>query len=328
MTNYKILVLVVLTSIMFILLLFNLAHTNNSNTPRDFRIPAIRSIDTMKYSRDLSREKANDPSFDQIINKQIADISSTGATYVAIDTPYDEEFIPMLKKWVTTARNYHLKVWFRGNWSGWEGWFDYPLITPSEHIQKTKQFILTHSDLFVDGDIFTSCVECENGNLGDPRKTNRVVQYRNFLIEEYQASKNSFTQIGKNVPSNFYSTNYDVAKLIMDKPTTRALGGIVVIDHNTPNPTKLKEDIKELAQSSGGKIVLGEFGAPILEIHGQMNDQQQAQWLKETLTVLFQTPEIIGLNYWTSVGGSTQLWTPDGISKPSSNIIRQFYSLK
>ena len=39
----------------------------------------IRSIDTMKYSRDLSREKLNDQSFDKIIDKQMWDFAATGA---------------------------------------------------------------------------------------------------------------------------------------------------------------------------------------------------------------------------------------------------------
>ena len=82
----------------------------------------------MKYSRDLAREKLDDPSFDKIIDKQMADISATGANYVAIGTPYDAEFIPMLKRWVASARKHNLHVWFRGNFSGWEEWFDYPKI--------------------------------------------------------------------------------------------------------------------------------------------------------------------------------------------------------
>ena len=46
----------------------------------------------MKYSRDLSREKLKDPSFDVVIDKQVKAIAETGATHVAISTPYDEEF--------------------------------------------------------------------------------------------------------------------------------------------------------------------------------------------------------------------------------------------
>src|SRR3990167_4248908 len=68
----------------------------------------FQSIDTMKYSRDLSREKLNDPSFNTIINQQVAQIAGTGATHIAIATPYDEEFYPMLVRWVASARRNNL----------------------------------------------------------------------------------------------------------------------------------------------------------------------------------------------------------------------------
>src|SRR3989344_8216148 len=114
----------------------------------------VTSIDTMKYSRDVAREKLGDLSFDRVIEEQIKNIAGTGATHVAIGTPYDSEFLPYLKRWVNTARKYSLKVWFRGNWSGWEGWFEYSKITRAEHIKKTKEFISKHQDIFEDGDVF------------------------------------------------------------------------------------------------------------------------------------------------------------------------------
>src|SRR3989339_935814 len=64
----------------------------------------FQSIDTMKYSRDLAREKLNNQEFDQVINQQVANIASAGASHVGIATPYDEEFFPFLKRWVDAAR--------------------------------------------------------------------------------------------------------------------------------------------------------------------------------------------------------------------------------
>jgi hypothetical protein len=75
----------------------------------------------MKYSRDLAREKLGNPSFDKVIDDQISRIAGTGATHVALGVPYDPEFLPIMRRWVTAIRKYNLKVWFRGNLSGWEG---------------------------------------------------------------------------------------------------------------------------------------------------------------------------------------------------------------
>ena len=143
----------------------------------------IKSIDTVKYSRDLAREKLKDSSFDQTIDDQVRLISGTGATHLAVGTPYDKEFLPFLKRWITAARKYNLKVWFRGNLSGWEGWFNYKKISRDEHTKMIQEFILTNGELFENGDVFSACTECENGGPGDPRKTDDVNNFRSFLIE-------------------------------------------------------------------------------------------------------------------------------------------------
>ncbi|MBI2611524.1 hypothetical protein HYW54_02135 [Candidatus Gottesmanbacteria bacterium] len=288
----------------------------------------IQSIDVMKYSRDIAREKLKDKSFDRTIDEQVRNISQTGATHIAIGTPYDEEFIPFLKRWVSTARKYDLNVWFRGNFSGWEKWFGYTSINREEHIQKTKDFIERNPELFEDGDLFTSCTECENGGPGDPRRTGDITGHRKFLIEEYQAAKNAFNKIGKNVMANTYSMNGDVASIIMDRPTTKALDGVVVIDHYVRSPDKLLKDIKNYALNSGGKIILGEFGAPIPDIHGNLSETDQAQYLAETLEKLTSEKNLIGLNYWVSVGGSTQLWNPDGTKRMAADVVTSYYSPK
>lgn len=286
----------------------------------------VKSIDTMKFSRDLAREKSKDPSFDKVIDTQVYAIAQTGATHVAIGTPYDEEFMPFMRKWVKTARKYGLKVWFRGNLSGWEGWFGYSKIDTSTAISLTEQFILRSDDLFEDGDIFSPCTECENGGPGDPRVTGDVSGHRQYLIDLYTISKNAFAKINKKVEANYLSMNGDVARLMMDKETTQSLGGIVVIDHYVKSPKKLADDVKRLAEVSGGKVVLGEFGAPVPDIHGDMSEEEQAEWLEEAFLEFKQIPQLYGINYWVAVGGSTELWNQQGEAKKAVEIIKNYYS--
>lgn len=286
----------------------------------------FQSIDTMKYSRDKAREKVRDSSFDSIIATQLSDIAKAGSTHVAIATPYDEEFIPYLTLWVNSARNHNLKVWFRGNWAGWEQWFGYKTITRSEHLKKTQDFIKAHKDLFEDGDIFTPCPECENGGPGDPRKNGDTKGHREFLVQEYQVTKKAFKEIGKDVKSNYISMNADVARLVMDTKTTKSLDGLVVIDHYVQSPTQLSSDIEDIAASSGGAVILGEFGVPIPDIHGQMTPEAQAEWITEALDKLTYIKQLKGINYWVNTGGSTQLWKLDGTQKPAVKEIQNYFS--
>jgi hypothetical protein len=286
---------------------------------------SVSSIDTMKYSRDVARQYANDPSFDQTIEKQISGIAKTGATHVAIGTPYNEEFVPFMKRWITEIRKQNMKVWFRGNTAGWEGWFEYPRIGRAEHTKEIIAFITNHPEIFETGDIFSTCPECENGGPGDPRRTGDKEAYRAFLINEYQESKKAFNQIGVGVATNYFSMNGDVAKLIMDKPTTQALDGLVVIDHYVKTPDKLIADIDALAVQSGGRIVLGEWGAPIPDINGKMNEQQQYKWISEALAKLYKDRNVSGLNYWTSYGSSTAIWNDDGTERKAVSAITRYY---
>lgn len=286
----------------------------------------IQSIDTMKYSRDLAREMLNKPEFDTTIEQQISQIAKTGATHVAIATPYDEEFVPFLKRWVESARKHGLKVWFRGNFSGWEGWFNYPTISREEHLSKTRSFIETNGNLFRDGDIFVTCPECENGGAGDPRRTGDVVGFRQFMIDSHTIASSKFNDLGIKVSTNYFSMNGDVARLTMDRETTSQLEGVVVIDHYVKTPAQLATDIQDFVSRSGGKVILGEFGAPIPDIHGSLTPEQQAEWVDEALQLVSKNPSVIGVNYWLSYGGSTSLWNGDGSEKKAVSILKKWYT--
>lgn len=286
----------------------------------------VRSIDTTKYSRDLAEQEMGNPDFDAVIDQQVSEIAASGANYIAIDTPYDAEFLPYLRRWVQSARDNKLHVWFRGNFSGWEGWFGYQKINRAEHLSMMHNFITKNPDLFEDGDIFTACPECENGGPGDPRQTGDISGFRKFMVSEYQMAESDFGNMGKKITANYDSMNFDVAKAVMDKPTTQQMGGIVTIDHYVKNPNELSTDINYLANISGGQIVLGEYGAPIPNINGSLTQAEQADWINQALTALLNQPGIVGLNYWTSVGGSTALWDERGNPTQAVIIIQKFYT--
>jgi hypothetical protein len=281
----------------------------------------------MKYSRDTSSQYLYDTAeLNRVSDEQVKNIAALGATHVAIATPYDDEFLPVLETWVKAARKYNLKIWFRGNWSGWEEWFDYPIISRQQHLEKTVAFIKAHPELFEEGDYFSACPECENGGPGDPRIVGDAEGHRQFLIDEHAAMQDAFRSINRNVQVNLNSMNADVAKLIMDTETTKELGGYVVIDHYVASPEQLDADITEIAERSGGKIILGEFGAPIPDINGSMTEQQQANWIDQSMSLLIKNQNLHGINYWTNVGGTTALWTEAGKAKLAVATVKKYFS--
>ena len=286
----------------------------------------FQSIDTMKHSRDLAREKLHDASYDAVIDREVRSIAETGATHVAIATPYDEEFAPYLARWVSAARTYHLGVWFRGNFSGWEGWFGYPKISRVDHLAKTQTFIRKHADLFQDGDVFSACPECENGGPGDPRSTGDADGYRKFLKDEYEVMQSGFEALGKHVAANFFSMNGDIARLIMDRDTTRALGGTVTVDHYVKTPENLATDAEGFIKHGDGMLVLGEFGAPIPDINGDMTQAEQSVWLRDTMMRLIPIAGLEGMNYWTQTGSSTALWDEDGRPRVAVATLKAFFN--
>ncbi len=287
----------------------------------------IQSVDTMKISRDSSEQILKDPAtFRPVIDKQMNDIAQLGATHVAIGTPYDEQFYPVLALWVDSARSHNLKIWFRGNFSGWEEWFGYAPINRQEHTRLLGQFLQNHPELFMDGDLFTPCPECENGGPGDPRMNGDAKGHAQFLIEEYQLTDVAFKNMKKSVRHNLHSMNGDVAELIMTPQNTKALGGVITVDHYVRDPETLTQDTRQYARHSGGQVMLGEYGAPIPDIHGDFSPEEQAVWIDTSLSQLAKIPDLIGLNYWVNVGGSTALWNDNGTARPGVEVLKKYFS--
>ncbi|MBI4130147.1 carboxypeptidase regulatory-like domain-containing protein [Candidatus Roizmanbacteria bacterium] len=325
MKPYKLIILMCSFLLLFVSIVRILPTQESVSFAYETDLWDIQSVDTVKYSRDLAREKADLSLFDAEIEQQVASIAAVGASHVAIGTPYDEEFLPFMKRWIAPARKYGLNVWFRGNFSGWERWFGYQSITSDSHTALLSEFIRANGDLFENSDVFDPCTECENGGAGDPRRTGDVTGYRAFLIDEHRTATDSFRAIGKNVRI-VHSMNGDVARLIMDKETTQALGGVVTIDHYVKSPQKLAEDVESIASASGGTVILGEFGAPVPDLHGNLDQDGQEKWINETLTLLAKSNQLTGINYWTGYGGSTRLWEQDGTPRKAVSTVQSYYN--
>jgi hypothetical protein len=282
-------------------------------------------IDTMKVSRDRARDQSvTQP----VIAEEVRIIKSLGANCVALGTPYDEEFVPFLHLWVAEARKAGLSVWFRGNHSSWEGWFSYPDDqTPDKHIEQTVRFIRSHPDLFADGDMFSANVEPENGNPFHPVDSDeKRERLRQYLIKEQTLVKRAFTAIRKDVLTSRISMSGGVAKSVLDEKTLLALDNTVTIDHYVHTPEEMTDYITYFTESGTNRIVIGEFGAPIPDLNGEMDDTTQAAFVDHLLWELFLARKHVdAINYWTLTESSTALLSEDMNPKPVSEILKKYY---
>ncbi|MHB8652032.1 MAG: hypothetical protein ACYC8S_02760 [Minisyncoccota bacterium] len=287
---------------------------------------AVQSIDTMKQSRDRAREMLQDPSDNSLIDAQMTFIKAAGATHVAIDTPYDQEFSPILKQWVVSAREHGLSVWFRGNFSGWEGWFGYAPISREQHKKLLVAFIDNNPDIFQSGDVFTPCPECENGGPGDPRRTGDAAGYREFLVGERNLALREFQKQNKTL-SVYASMNGDIARTVVNAETAHTLGGVVLVDHYVDTPEHFSRDVRAIAETLHAQVGVGEFGTPIPDIQGEMTEADQAEYIRGSLEGLYnQNMTVPVVNYWVLEGGSTALVSDGGTPRIAYDILKQYYT--
>lgn len=285
-------------------------------------------IDTMKISRDDARKWAEKPDLQDHIAWEMKTIKDLGANCVAIDTPYDSEFLPYLTQWVKAARTENLHVWFRGNFAGWETWFNYPKLADNQlFFTKLKSFISDNANLFADGDIFTGAPEAENGGPYDQVEKNEYDSYRKFLIDEYQIEHDAFAAINKNVQLNWQSMNGGLAKRMYDQNTIDKTEKTITIDHYINSADQMGEYINYFNKTYKAQVNIGEFGAPIPDINGEMTEDQQAEFVEKLFAQLYDNRELVnGVNYWDLYDGSTALMNPDQTPRKVAAIVKKYFT--
>lgn len=286
-------------------------------------------IDTMKTSRDQTLYKMNDREFDNEIRKELKQIKSLGATHVAIDGAYDRKYLPWLKRWVNIAREEQLNIWFRGNFSGWHGWFTPKTLSREQHKRAVEQFITDNPDLFENGDSFTACPECESGGEGIPITEDEIKEFRKFMLDEYDIVNNAFKEINKKVHTNWLSINPDVAKRVYDEETVKQIGKLLTLDYFVRDVSQLQEGLDYFkSRFPDSQILIGEFGAPIPEINGAMTEEQKANFIEQVLMYLANRNDILGVNYWVSSASTTELLDTNLEKNKSGKVIERFFKPK
>ena len=119
--------------------------------------------------------------------------------------------------------------------------------------------------------------------------------------------------------------NGDVALNVLDQQTVNYIGNLVTVDHYIKNKDVMNNYVETLHNKFHTKIFIGEFGAPIAGINGQMNEDQQLKFVTDIIDLLSQKNYVIGLNYWVLTGGSTALANSDLSLKKVFSSIQEYF---
>lgn len=313
----------VLLSILYLLILVIPAYAGDERPT----LWKYQCIDTMKTSRDNARRWINDKNLDLYIEKELSAIVEVGGNCVALDTPYNEEFLPYLRKWVKIARKKNLKIWYRGNFAEWEGWFNYPKgMSEDELIVRSNEFIRKNKDLFKDGDVFTAAPEAENGGPFNQVEAWEHEGYRAFLIRVHAETQKTFDEIGRKVETNWLSMNGGFARRMFDQPTIDSLGRVAALDHYIKTAPEMGEYIRYFRDTFKAKVVIGEFGAPVPDINGSMTEDQQAVFIESLMEELYKhKDDVHGINYWVTYDSSTEILNDDYSPKKAAFAIQKYF---
>lgn len=271
----------------------------------------IRSVDSMKLSRDTLRS----PLSDAQIAADVALDATLHLTHIAVDVYYDDP--AYMARWVRAVRRVGLHVWFRAHWYAWEdhrerrGDMD-----PRAYIAATRRFLQGHADLLQDGDIFDFCPEPENGaywlqTYGDGWSwRNRAARsaFNTFIRSGIYMASTTLANRGRGgVLITVVSVNASIAERMLSKPTVERLGMITLdlySEGRTRDPAvatgRVLAEIARVRRRWAVPILLGEHG---YARDMRVDDATQARVLAAELLALGRVPYLLGQNYWVDAGG-------------------------
>ena len=299
----------------------------------------LRSVDVMKWSKDVV---CNQPS-DSIIAQQVSKAVSLGVTHIAISTPYDSpacgDSVAFTTRWVNAIRAGGLKVWHRHMPLAFEGIYNVPKDNSTDYLSLITNYITSHPSLFANGDIVTPIPEPENAGFtnwgGCPQG---VCQFANqttwnkWMRDAVASTSAALTSINV-VPQKvgYFGTNgflvwgdnnsYWQGRTQLEQATIDAQGGEISIDHYPAANSTMAQDLDELHTTLPNvNIVISEYGTI-----NATNSAQQVQQITDTFNA-FKRPWIKGASYWhLGHGGNEALINSDYTNKAGFTTLSAYF---
>jgi hypothetical protein len=191
-------------------------------------------------------------------------------------------------------------------------------------LTKATRLITTHPELFKDGDIFDACPECENGGFWpQPRKD---ADYNLFIQKKQDILHAAFLSIHRSINSHFPSIIGGRSKDVLNQATYDSLIDVTAIDHYVKDPQNYSDYIQYFWNNFHTRTVFSEVGAPIPDLHGNMTEDQQADFMQQVFSQMYKNREhVIGVNYWVYNNGTTGLASPTNQWRKVATVLANFF---
>lgn len=256
-----------------------------------------------------------------------------GINFVSLAVPYDN--VTKYTNYVTDARSKGFKVWHRSHWNNWQGDNSAAAdLSAQNYLDQTYDFIVNNPTLFQNGDMFGTCVECNNAdgvNSTGPFRTAgsfSFSKYNAFLKDQVRYANAAFKSIGKTIytwPISFSLSLMNLNGQALDSgdggnssglgnaDIVNYFGGILTIDHYLSNAYRFNDSTKYWDRYSSDldkihaafpdcKIMIGEWG---YHTTVAVSAGEKHGMFEQLVNVLKSKSYIIGVNFWVHMGSNT-----------------------
>lgn len=317
----------------------------------------IRSVDTMK----LSKDAVCDQPTDEEIQKIVTAAKDMGANYVAIETPYDDPLcassVAYTNRWIEAIRAAGLSVWHRHMPLRFEGIYDQPievrrlgddltgqerevgeqiLSVPLELLDQYQiqiySYVLDNRDMFREGDIFTPSPEPDsrgvNGITGSSplNQFSSVEDFNLWLINTTTIVKEAFEKIGLNdtVQVGFWGFSGFTAAGLDNSDwtgktflTCRAIDSMNGIVTLDHYSDQMQRDLEEAIVTLSSNCP-NEFVNLMIGEYGADSEAQVREALQASRDL-----GLLGFNYWSTAG--IQWLGDEGSPNDLFDLLQKYY---
>lgn len=278
---------------------------------------SIQSVSSMKETKD----RICWPRPLEFIDRWVDRAVELGANYVSVETPYDNPLCGDSEKhtreWVAAIRKKHMRIWHRHMPLAFEGIYNTRKDPAKDYLQQIGTYIVSHPDLFTEGDIFTPIPEPQNGGIRDVSYCAQGIcifrnpaHFNQWLRDAIDVSEAAFAKIGLGgkMKIGYYGFDGFIAwgdnnpdwDGLLEDATVLKMGNITIDHYPELVGDTMANDLDELqARYPNFPIIIGEWGTVTPN-----NPEEQVQ----TSMQAAQRPSVVGFNYWhMGIGGNEEL---------------------